>query len=55
MSIAVQIVCDGCGLVVNCGKGVKRERVHVVRSRLQNEGWKIDPPVDICGTCRGKR
>jgi hypothetical protein len=52
MSISVLIVCDKCGQEVNCGKGRNREKVNVVRCRLQREGWLINSPVDICSKCR---
>ena len=54
MSIAAQIVCDVCGLTVNCGMGVQREKPHVIRARLQEYGWKIAPPMDLCKSCKGR-
>ena len=54
MSIAVQIICDGCGKTVSCGKGKGREPAHVVRNRLIGGGWRIngDPEDDLCESCR---
>ena len=54
MSIAVQVVCDGCGKSVSCGSGKDRKHAHQVRSKLRDEGWSIDwtPHGDLCGACR---
>ena len=54
MSIAVQVVCDGCGKSVSCGSGKDREHAHVVRSRLRDAGWSVSwaPDGDLCDACR---
>ncbi len=54
MSIAVQIVCDGCGNVADCGIGEERLEVHSVRDVLRsNFGWKVGllGGKDLCSDC----
>lgn len=57
MSIATQIVCDGCAKTVSCGSGRERKHAHVVRSMLKDQGWRIDetPEGDLCESCRPPR
>lgn len=57
MSIAVQIVCDGCGKTVSCGSGRTRKHAHQVRSKFRDKGWLIDwtPHGDLCKRCRPPR
>lgn len=54
MSIAVQVVCDGCGKSVSCGSGKARKHAHQVRTKLRDRGWLIDwtPHGDLCTACR---
>lgn len=54
MSIAVQIVCDGCGKVVSCGSGKNRKYAHQIRNMLRDQGWSIDwtPHGDFCELCK---
>lgn len=57
MSIATQIVCDGCGKSVSCGFGRDRKHAHAVRTELARGGWSISgaPDGDLCGACRPAR
>jgi len=57
MSIAVQVVCDGCGISVSCGSGKDRKHAHQVRSQLRDDGWSIGwtPNGDLCKDCRPPR
>ncbi|KKM62207.1 hypothetical protein LCGC14_1524040 [marine sediment metagenome] len=54
MSIAVQIVCDGCGQAADCGIGLERLKTHAVRDVLgSNFGWEtaLLGGKDLCGQC----
>lgn len=57
MSIATQIVCDGCGKSVSCGSGRNRRHAHQVRTELAATGWSVSgaPDGDLCGACRQPR
>lgn len=54
MSIAVQIVCDGCGKAVDCGSGKERKHAHQIRTKLRDCGWLVDwtHDGDLCAECR---
>lgn len=57
MSIATQIVCDGCGKSVSCGSGRDRKHPHAVRTELASAGWGGFGAhgMDMCGDCRPTR
>jgi len=57
MSIAVQIVCDGCGTAVSGGAGKDRKHAHVIRAELARGGWNVSgaPDGDLCPACRPLR
>ena len=57
MSIATQIVCDGCGKSVSCGSGRDRKHAHAARTELAASGWSISgaPDGDLCAGCRTPR
>lgn len=57
MSIAAQIVCDGCGQAVSCGSGRDRKYAHQVRTELARAGWSVSgaPDGDLCDACRPAR
>lgn len=57
MSIATQIVCDGCGKSVSCGSGRDRRHAHAVRTELAGLGWRGFGAhgMDLCGACRPPR